>query len=160
MSKSNKLKVQDREISILLQEKEDFISLTDIAKYRNEYDPFAIINNWIRSTSTIAFLGLWEVLNNVDFKPLEFERFKNEAGHNYFVLSPQRWIEKINAIGIISKSGRYGGTFAHKDIAFEFASWISPGLAQRQRIIQLNLMAIFQLKSLFRNSQLKKIQIL
>ena len=79
----------------------------------------------MRSRSTIEFLGLWEKLSNPDFKPLEFERFRNEAGNNYFVLSPQRWIETTNAIGIISKSGRYGGTFAHKDIAFEFASWIS-----------------------------------
>ena len=79
----------------------------------------------MRSRSTIEFIGLWEKLCNPDFKPLEFERFKNEAGSNYFVLSPQRWIETTNAIGIISKSGRYGGTFAHKDIAFEFATWIS-----------------------------------
>ena len=79
----------------------------------------------MRSRSTIEFLGLWEKLCNPDFKPLEFERFKNEAGSNYFVLSPQRWIESTQAIGIISKSGRYGGTFAHRDIAFEFASWIS-----------------------------------
>lgn len=101
------------------------ISLTDIAKYRNPTEPFSIINNWMRSRNTIEFLGLWEKLNNVDFKPIEFERFRNEAGSNYFVLSPQRWIENTNALGIISKSGRYGGTFAHTDIAFEFASWIS-----------------------------------
>jgi hypothetical protein len=88
-------------------------------------EPFAIINNWMRSRSTIEFIGLWEKLCNPDFKPLEFERFKNEAGSNYFVLSPQKWIETTNAKGIISKSGRYGGTYAHKDIAFEFASWIS-----------------------------------
>jgi hypothetical protein len=79
----------------------------------------------MRSRSTIEFIGLWEKLNNPDFKPLEFERFKTEAGSNYFVLSPQRWIQSTNAVGIISKSGRYGGTFAHTDIAFEFASWIS-----------------------------------
>jgi hypothetical protein len=103
----------------------DFISLTDIARYRNSSEPFAVINNWMRSRSTIEFLGLWEKLCNPDFKPLEFERFKNEAGSNYFVLSPQRWIESTQAIGITSKSGRYGGTFAHRDIAFEFASWIS-----------------------------------
>ena len=79
----------------------------------------------MRSRSSIEFLGLWETINNPDFKPIEFERFKNEAGNNYFVLSPQRWIESTDAIGVISKSGRYGGTFAHTDIAFEFASWIS-----------------------------------
>jgi len=126
MSKSNKFIVQDREVSFLKHLDNDFISLTDIAKYRSQYDPAAIISNWIRGTATISFLGLWEILNNRDFKPLEFEGFKNEAGHNYFVLSPQKWIESTNAIGIVSKSGRYGGTFAHTDIAFEFASWISP----------------------------------
>jgi hypothetical protein len=99
--------------------------LTDIARYRNSAEPFSIINNWMRSRSTIEFIGLWEKLNNPDFKPIEFERFRNEAGSNYFVLSPQRWIETTNSIGIISKSGRYGGTFAHTDIAFEFATWIS-----------------------------------
>jgi hypothetical protein len=96
-----------------------------MAKCRNKEEPFAIINNWLRSRSTIEFLGLWEKLSNEDFKPLEFERFRSEAGSNYFVLSPQRWIESTNAIGIISKSGRYGGTYAHRDIAFEFATWIS-----------------------------------
>jgi len=127
MSKSNKLTVQKIDISVSSVNNEDYFSLTDIAKYRNQSEPFSIINNWMRGRTTLAFLGLWEVLNNVAFKPLEFERFKSEAGHNYFVLSPQKWIEKTNAIGIISKSGRYGGTFAHKDIAFEFASWISLG---------------------------------
>ena len=81
--------------------------------------------NWMRSRSTIEFLGLWEILNNPDFKPIEFDRFRNEAGSNYFVLSPQRWIDATNATGLISKSGRYGGTYAHEDIAYEFASWIS-----------------------------------
>jgi hypothetical protein len=127
MSKNNKItiEVQGTAIAIVSQKDEDYISLTDIAKYRNKQEPFAIINNWMRSRSTIEFLGLWEKLSNPDFKPLEFERFKSEAGNNYFVLSPQRWIESTNAIGFISKSGRYGGTYAHKDIAFEFASWIS-----------------------------------
>lgn len=120
-----KLMVQGTEISILLRDQKDYISLTDIAKYRNRDEPFSIINNWMRNRSTIEFLGLWEKLCNPNFKPIEFERFKNEAGSNYFVLSPQRWIESTQAIGIISKPGRYGGTFAHKDIAFEFASWIS-----------------------------------
>ncbi len=117
--------VQGNTVRIITREQEDYISLTDIAKYRDKGEPFAIINNWMRSRSTIEFLGLWERLSNPDFKPLEFERFRNEAGSNYFVLSPQRWIEVTLAIGIVSKSGRYGGTYAHKDIAFEFASWIS-----------------------------------
>lgn len=100
---------------------DDYISLTDIARYRSD-DPTAVISNWMRSKDTIEFLGLWEQLNNADFKPLEFEGFRNEAGANAFTLSPQKWIDATNAIGIISKSGRYGGTYAHKDIAFEFAS--------------------------------------
>jgi hypothetical protein len=123
---ANKISVQGNEINIISREQEDYISLTDMAKYRNTEDPFAIINNWMRSRSTIEFLGLWEKLSNPDFKPIEFERFRSEAGSNYFVLSPKRWIESTHAIGIISKPGRYGGTFAHKDIAFEFATWISP----------------------------------
>ena len=103
----------------------DYISLTDIAKYRSD-DPAAVIQNWLRNRNTIEFLGLWEQLNNPDFKLLEFEGFRKESGLNGFVLSPQKWINSTNAIGIISKSGRYGGTLAHSDIAFEFASWISP----------------------------------
>jgi hypothetical protein len=102
----------------------EFISLTDIARYKSD-EPFIVINNWMRGKDTIEFLGLWEQLHNTDFKPIEFDRFKKEAGYNAFTLSPQKWIEKTNAIGIVSKSGRYGGTFAHSDIAFEFASWIS-----------------------------------
>ena len=105
---------------------DDYISLTDIAKYKNSYSPADVIKNWIRSRSTIEFLGLWERMNNPDFKLVEFDQFKNEAGANAFVLSPQKWISSTNAIGIISKSGRYGGTYAYKDIAFEFASWVSP----------------------------------
>ena len=105
--------------------KNDYISLTDIAKYKSD-EPFIVINNWLRSKDNIQFLGLWESMHNPDFKPIEFDRFRNEAGSNAFTLSPQKWIEKTNAIGIVSKSGRYGGTFAHSDIAMEFASWISP----------------------------------
>ena len=104
--------------------KNDYISLTDIARYKSD-EPFIVINNWLRSKDTIEFLGLWESRNNINFKPIEFDRFKNEAGSNAFTLSPQKWIEKTNAIGIVCKSGRYGGTFAHSDIAMEFASWIS-----------------------------------
>ena len=102
----------------------DFISLTDIARYKS-VDTTATIQNWLRNRDTIEFLGLWEQLSNPNFKPLEFEVFKNAAGANAFTLAPKKWIESTNAIGIVSKSGRYGGTFAHKDIAFEFASWIS-----------------------------------
>jgi len=125
MSRKTTIEVQGAAIAVISHEEADFISLTDIARYRNSQEPSAIINNWMRSRSTIEFLGLWEKLSNPGFKPLEFERFKTEAGSNYFVLSPQRWIEATQAVGITSKSGRYGGTFAHRDIAFEFASWIS-----------------------------------
>ena len=104
----------------------DYISLTDIAKYKNPDFPADIIKNWLRSRSTIEYLGLWEQLNNPNFKLVEFDQFRIESGLNSFVLSPQKWIKSTNAIGITSKSGRYGGTYAHSDIAFEFASWISP----------------------------------
>ena len=115
------------EISIVSKGNEDdYISLTDIAKYKNIDSPADVVKNWLRSRNTIEFLGLWEQMNNPDFKLVEFDQFKNEAGANAFVLSPQKWISTTGAIGIISKSGRYGGTFAHKDIAFEFASWVSP----------------------------------
>jgi hypothetical protein len=103
----------------------EFISLTDIAKYKSD-EPNDIIKNWMRGRDTIEFLGLWESLHNSDFKPVEFDGFKKEAGANSFTMSPTKWINGVNAIGIVSKSGRYGGTFAHSDIAFEFASWISP----------------------------------
>ena len=105
--------------------KNEYISLTDIARYKSD-EPFIVINNWLRSKDNIRFLGLWESMHNPDFKPIEFDRFKNEAGSNTFTLSPQKWIEKTKAIGIVSKPGRYGGTFAHTDIAMEFASWVSP----------------------------------
>ena len=103
----------------------EYISITDIARYKSD-EPTAVIQNWMRGRDVIEFLGLWETLHNSNFKPLEFEGFKNEAGGNAFTMSPKKWIEATDAIGIVSKSGRYGGTYAHSDIAFEFASWISP----------------------------------
>lgn len=102
----------------------EFISLTDIAKYRSD-DPNATICNWMRNRDTLEFLGLWETLHNPDFKPLEFEGVRSQAGLNAFTMSPSKWINNVSAIGIVSKAGRYGGTYAHSDIAFEFASWIS-----------------------------------
>lgn len=106
---------------------DDFISLTDIAKYRDAENPRFIIQNWMRNRNTVFFLGLWETINNPNFNRVEFEAVKNEAGLNGFVLTPQKWIKLTNAKGITSKAGRYdSGTFAHKDIAFEFASWLSP----------------------------------
>ena len=103
----------------------EYISITDIARYKSD-DPTAVIQNWMRGRDVIDFLGLWETLHNSNFKPLEFEGFKNKAGANAFTMSPKKWIEATDAIGIVSKAGRYGGTYAHSDIAFEFASWISP----------------------------------
>lgn len=105
--------------------KDDYISLTDIAKYKSDY-PDDVIKNWLRNRSTIEFLGVWEHINNPNFKPVEFDGFRKEAGSNHFVLTPTKWIQGTSAIGIKTKRGRYGGTFAHVDIAFEFASWISP----------------------------------
>ena len=102
----------------------DYISLTDIARYKSD-EPSDVIKNWMRRKDTIEFLGLWESLNNTNFNSVEFDRIKSEAGYNSFTLSPKKWISLTNAIGIISKSGRYGGAFAYSDIAFEFASWIS-----------------------------------
>lgn len=124
--KKDTIEAKGRSIQVYTEDfKNDYISLTDIAKYKSD-EPFIVINNWLRNKDNIQFLGLWESMYNPNFNPIEFERFKNEAGSNAFALSPQKWIKKTNAIGIISKSGRYGGTFAHSDIAMEFASWISP----------------------------------
>ena len=119
-----------KEIIVLTEtvrvQQDDYISLTDIAKYRNADDPRFVIQNWMRTRFTVEFLGIWEQLNNPDFNRVEFDTFKNEAGTTAFVLTPQRWINKTNAIGIISRYRRYGGgTYAHKNISFEFASWIS-----------------------------------
>lgn len=119
-----KVNVKDTSVSVIKYDETDFISLTDIAKFKSE-EPNAVIANWLRNRNTIEYLGIWETLYNTDFKPLEFEGFKKEAGLNAFTLSPTKWIESTNAKGIIVKSGRYGGTYAHKDIAFKFASWIS-----------------------------------
>ena len=103
---------------------DDYISLTDIARYKSDA-PDDVIKNWMRNRDTIEFLGLWEQLNNPEFKPVEFDGFRTQAGSNAFTMSPKKWIDGTGAVGIISKAGRYGGTFAQKDIAFEFASWIS-----------------------------------
>jgi hypothetical protein len=126
MNKNKTIKVEKFEIVLLTQNNEDFISLTDMARYRDEERTNYIIQNWLRTRNAIEFCGLWEQINNPNFKRIDFDAFKSEAGSNSFSLTPQKWIENTNAIGIISKSGRYGGTFAHRDIAFEFASWISP----------------------------------
>jgi len=120
-----KIKVLDSNITVVKVENEDYISLTDIAKSKNPTDANDIISNWLRTRNTIEFLGVWEKIYNPNFKTVEFDGFKKEAGLNSFTLSSKKWIESTNAIGIISKSGRSGGTYAHKDIAFEFAAWVS-----------------------------------
>ena len=120
------LKAKGIDISIYTKDFEnEFISLTDIAKYKSD-DPNDVIKNWMRNRDTIEFMGLWESLHNVGFKPVEFEGFKIQAGSNAFTMSPKKWIDATNAIGIVSKAGRYGGTYAHTDIAMAFATWISP----------------------------------
>lgn len=121
-------KIEVKGLTIITFEKNtfDFISLTDIAKYKDNERTNYVIQNWMRTRNTVEFLGLWEKLHNQNFNSIEFDAFRNESGSNSFSLTPQRWIEKTNAVGLVSKSGRYGGgTYAHKDIAFEFASWIS-----------------------------------
>ena len=127
MSKNTKatIDVQGTAVTVLSQANDDYISLTDIAKHKEPGRSDHVIQNWIRNRNSIEFLGVWERLNNAGFKPLEFEGFRNRAGLNSFVLTPRQWIDATHAIGLVSKPGRYGGTYAHKDIAFEFASWIS-----------------------------------
>jgi hypothetical protein len=125
MTKNKTINVQGSQITIFNGEQADYISLTDIARYKDPLNTDTIIQNWLRNRNTLELLGCWELMYNPIFKPLEFEGFKRQAGLNSFVMTPKKWTEATNAIGILSKSGRYGGTFAHKDIAFEFASWIS-----------------------------------
>jgi hypothetical protein len=120
-----KINVLNKEIALYNYGNNDYICITDIARYKNPDRTDDLIRNWLRNRNTIEFLGIWEQLNNPQFKPVEFDGFKKQAGLNSFTLTPKQWIETTNAIGLISKSGRYGGTYAHKDIAFEFASWIS-----------------------------------
>ena len=121
------MNVNENKVGVMRVGNVDYISLTDLARYADSEEPRLPIRDWIRNKEVISYLGLWEILNNKNFKRGEFDTFKNEAGSNKFKMSPQKWIKGTNAIGIISKSGRYdGGTFAHPDIAFEFASWLSP----------------------------------
>ena len=125
MAKNKTISAQGFDIVWYEANYNDYISLTDIARYKDAEHTDAIIQNWLRNRNTIELLGFWESIYNPNFKPLEFEGFRKQAGLNSFVMTPKKWIESTNAIGIVSKSGRYGGTFAHKDIALEFASWIS-----------------------------------
>ena len=118
------LTVKNTSVSVIKVGDEDFLSLTDIAKFKSD-EPFIVVCNWMRNRNTIEYLGIWESLYNPKFNPIEFDRVRKEAGLNAFTMSPSKWIESTNAVGIVTKSGRYGGTYAHKDIAFKFASWIS-----------------------------------
>lgn len=123
---NEKISAMGIEISVASKgDRDDYISLTDIARYRSD-EPSAVIANWMRNRDTIDFLGVWESLHNPDFNSLEFEGIEKQAGRNAFTMSPRKWIQSTNAIGIRAKGGRYGGAYAHIDIAFEFASWISP----------------------------------
>ena len=123
----SEIDVKGSKINVVRVDGYEYISLTDLAKTQNDEAPADVVKNWLRNKETISFLGVWEELNNENFKVVEFDQFKNEAGRHAFTMSPQKWIRETNAIGIISKSGKYGGgTFARSDIAFEFASWISP----------------------------------
>ena len=119
-----KITVQNTDITIIAVNGDDYISLTDLARHKSD-EPNAVIANWLRNRNTIEYLGIWEQFYNPDFKPTEFEGFRRQAGLNAFTLSPKKWTDATNAIGIIAKPGRYGGTYAHKDIALKFASWIS-----------------------------------
>lgn len=125
MKKKN-ITVGEVEIVIVEKHQQDYVSLTDMARFRANDSPDHVIQNWLRTRYAIDFCGIWERMNNPNFKPIDFEGFRNEAGSNSFVLTPKKWISGTGAVGIVSKSGRYGGTFAHKDIAFEFGSWLSP----------------------------------
>src|SRR5690554_6500630 len=125
MGKNKKINVQGINIVLCEDNKKDYISLTDIARYKNPSEPKDVVKNWMRSRTTIEFIGLWDLLNNLNFKGVEFDSFLYEAGSNSFTLSPSKWIVATNAIGIVFRQGKNGGTFAHKDIAFEFASWVS-----------------------------------
>ena len=120
-----KIKLFDKEVNFYVYNEQDYICLTDIARYKDPERSDYVIQNWLRNRNTIEFLGVWERINNPNFNSIEFDGIRKQAGLNSFILTSKQWVEKTNAIGIISKPGRYGGTFAHKDIAFEFASWIS-----------------------------------
>lgn len=122
---SKKIEVKGIPIAVISGREEDYLSLTDIARYKNSDHSDDLIRNWLRNRNTLEFVGIWEQLNNPAFNPVEFDGIRSQAGLNSFTLTPKQWIGATNAIGITSKAGRYGGTYAHKDIAFEFASWVS-----------------------------------
>ena len=126
MAKTSKIEVEGSTISVVKNQSEDYVSLTDMAKFKNAENTGLVISHWLSTRFAIDFLGIWEQINNLDFNLTEFSNIRFNAGSNGYVLSAKQWIERTNAIGIISSAGRYGGTYAHKDIAFEFGSWLSP----------------------------------
>lgn len=123
--KTRKINIRGIQVVTYQKNQEDYISLTDMAKFKS-YDSGVVISNWLSTKYTIQFIGAWEQVHNPDFNLIEFHKIKNEAGSNGFIVSSSFWIKQTKAIGIISSAGRYGGTYAHKDIAFEFATWLSP----------------------------------
>lgn len=141
------MNVNDNLVSVIRIKSVDYISLTDLARYKNPLEPKDVIKNWLRAKMNIEFLALWEQMHNPNLKGVEIDSFKAAAGTHYFTMSPQRWIKETNAIGIISKSGKNGGTYAHPDIAFEFASWISP---------EFNLYLITEFERLKQNESYQK----
>ncbi len=165
-----KIFIQNKGISVKISKNgDDYISLTDMARFK-DYRAAVVISNWLSTKYTIQFIGGWEQMHNPTFKVIEFHDFRNEAGSNGYVISPSAFIAKTNAIGIKSTSGRYGGTFAHKDIAFEFATWLSPEfklyfikefqrlkIEENERLLKLNESAISQMRSLLVNSSVKKL---
>jgi len=124
-SKRTSIAVKGASVAVLSKDRQDYISLTDIARYKDSERTDYLISNWLRNRNTIEFLGIWEQLNNPGFNPIEFDGIKKQAGLNSFILTAKRWIDSTGAVGLVSATGRYGGTYAHKDIAFEFASWVS-----------------------------------
>jgi hypothetical protein len=128
MSKKTTIAIEGSAVTIIKQKGDDYISLTDLAKHKNAEHTGVVISHWMSTRYTIEFMGIWERVNNPLFNLTEFSYIRNESGSNGFVLSTKQWLEKTQAIGVIAKAGRYGGTYAHKDIAFEFATWISPEL--------------------------------
>ncbi|NLX25682.1 MAG: KilA-N domain-containing protein [Lentisphaerae bacterium] len=125
MAENKKIKVLSTEVKVKTTDQRDFICLTDIAKSKNPDHPDDLIRNWLRNRNTLELLGIWEQLHNPDFNPVEFDGIRKQAGLNSFTLTPKQWVALTGAVGLSSKAGRYGGTYAHKDIAFEFASWVS-----------------------------------
>jgi hypothetical protein len=161
MSKKESINVQGTEIVLFSHKKEDYISLTDMAKYKNAEATGLVISHWLSTRYTIDFLGIWERVNNPDFNVTEFSNIKSEAGANGFVLTSKQWIEKTNAIGIIAKPGRYGGgTFAHRDIAFEFASWLSAELRDQNPATKGNILDAATLEQLVVLSNMESINAL